>query len=170
VRRAAVGSTEDARRAGTRAAISATTPISSTAAQARSRPRRYLFACGIFCPFAGAQRPDLRRCLSCGSFDLSPIKPRLWYYYFVLWKKGVRASQAKTPRGIRNLARDCDSPQSPPHTFPKVRKSRWLLWLDDPSSDESRRAAAALRHTTAMLTNEIHGASAPLHPFVLFQH
>jgi hypothetical protein len=32
-------------------------------------------------------------------------------------------------------------------------KPRWLLWLEGPSSDESRRAAAALRYTTAMLTN-----------------
>ena len=59
-----------------------------------------------------------------------------------------------------------------PHRIPSrtFRKPRWLLWLEGPSSDESRRAAAALRYTTAMLTNEIHGALAPLHPYVLYQH
>ena len=33
------------------------------------------------------------------------------------------------------------------HRIPSrnTRKPRWLLWLEDPSSDESRRAAAALR-------------------------
>ena len=33
----------------------------------------------------------------------------------------------------------------PPHTFLNDRKQRWLLWLEDTSTDESRRAAAALR-------------------------
>jgi hypothetical protein len=43
---------------------------------------------------------------------------------------------------------------SPPQTFLyDFRKPRWLLWLEGPSSDESRRAAAALRFPTAMLTN-----------------
>jgi osmoprotectant transport system substrate-binding protein len=45
-------------------------------------------------------------------------------------------------------------------------KPRWLLWLEGPSTDESRRAAAALRPTTAMLTNTIYGALAPLHLYV----
>jgi hypothetical protein len=33
----------------------------------------------------------------------------------------------------------------PPQTFLNDRKPRWLLWLEDTSTDESRRAAAALR-------------------------
>jgi hypothetical protein len=41
----------------------------------------------------------------------------------------------------------------PPHTFLNDRKLRWLLWLEDSSTDKSRRAAAALRFPTAMLTN-----------------
>jgi hypothetical protein len=32
------------------------------------------------------------------------------------------------------------------------KKTRWLLWLEDTSTDESRRAAAALRIPIAMLT------------------
>jgi hypothetical protein len=36
----------------------------------------------------------------------------------------------------------------------------------DPSTDGYRRAAAALRNTTAMLTKQIHGASASLRPYV----
>ncbi len=34
-----------------------------------------------------------------------------------------------------------------------IWKPRWLLWLEDTSTDESRRAAATLRYPTAMLTN-----------------
>jgi hypothetical protein len=37
------------------------------------------------------------------------------YAYFVLWKKGVWASQAKTLYGHRSLARDCDSPLPTAH-------------------------------------------------------
>jgi hypothetical protein len=40
-----------------------------------------------------------------------------------------------------------------PNFGPVRKKTRWLLWLEDTSTDESRRAAAALRSTTAMLTN-----------------
>ena len=71
-------------------------------------------------------------------------KPRLWYDVFVLWAIRVQASQAKTLHGIQSLARDCESP---PHRIPSLNvwKSRWLLWLEDASTDESRRAAAALR-------------------------
>jgi hypothetical protein len=49
------------------------------------------------------------------AFGYSPSQTalRLCYSYFVLWKKGVRASQAKTLSGLRSLARDCDSPH--PH-------------------------------------------------------
>jgi hypothetical protein len=59
---------------------------------------------------------------------------------------------------------------NPTHTFPNVSEVALVALAGGPSSDESRRAAAALRYTTAMLTNEIHGASAPLHPYVLYQH
>jgi hypothetical protein len=38
------------------------------------------------------------------------------------------------------------------HRTPSRRKPRWLLWLEGPSSDRSRRAAAALRIPRAMLT------------------
>jgi hypothetical protein len=41
---------------------------------------------------------------------LSLIELPLCYTYFVLWKKGVWASQAKTLHGLQSLARDCDSP------------------------------------------------------------
>src|SRR5271168_821414 len=70
---------------------------------------------------------------------------RLWYSYFVLRQKGVRASQAKTLHGLQSLARDCDSPLPTAYLPPYDWKPRWLLWLEDTSSDESRRAAAALR-------------------------
>jgi hypothetical protein len=47
-----------------------------------------------------------------------------------------------------------------------------MLWLEETSTDASRRAAAALRtmrwkdRMTAMLTTSDQGASAPLHTFV----
>jgi hypothetical protein len=46
-------------------------------------------------------------------YSSSQIALCLCYSYFVLWKKGVRAPQAKTLSGLRSLARDCDSPH--PH-------------------------------------------------------
>ena len=92
-------------------------------------------------------RPAVRSC------SPSLMELLLCYSYFVLWKKGVRASQAKTLHGLRSLARDCDSPLPHRRPSPKIGSPRWLLWLEDTSTDESRRAAAALRSSTAMLTN-----------------
>lgn len=44
------------------------------------------------------------------------------------------------------LARDCGPPY-PTAYFPAyLRKPRWLLWLDGPSTDRPRRAAATLRY------------------------
>jgi len=85
--------------------------------------------------------------------SLSLIELLLCYTLFVLWLKGVQAPQAKTLRGLQSLARDCDFAYPHRKSSPEIRKSRWLLWLEDSSSDESRRAAAALRYPTAMLTN-----------------
>lgn len=46
------------------------------------------------------------------------------------------------------------------------KKTRWLLWLEDTSTDESRRAAAALRIPIAMLTKvNMKALKAPLHCF-----
>src|ERR1700751_597026 len=89
------------------------------------------------------------------AFVCSPslIEPALCYSYFVLRTKGGRASQAKTLHGIQSLARDCDAPLPTADLPPKFWKTRWLLWLEDTSTDESRRAAAALRKRQAMLTN-----------------
>jgi hypothetical protein len=40
-----------------------------------------------------------------------------------------------------------------------------MLWLEDASMDASRRAAAALRNATAMLTTSSQGSSVPLHSY-----
>src|ERR1700722_15167713 len=92
---------------------------------------------------------------------METVWPQVCYSGDALWIKGVRASQAKTPHGIRSLARDCDSPH--PHRIPspEILEVALVALARGPSTDESRRAAAALRYIQAMLTKGIHGASAP---------
>jgi hypothetical protein len=60
--------------------------------------------------------------------------------------KDFRAGYGVWPETARGLS-TADLLQD---TFKK--KTRWLLWLEDTSTDESRRAAAALRIPIAMLT------------------
>ena len=50
--------------------------------------------------------------------------PGLWYTDAALWIQGVRASQAKTLRGLRSLARDCDTPYTPTAILPARPGSR----------------------------------------------
>jgi hypothetical protein len=78
----------------------------------------------------------------------------LCYSLVALVKNGAGIA-GKDSEWIWILARDCEPPY-PPQTFYKslnAQKPRWLLWLEASSSDESRRAAAALHLPgIAMLT------------------
>jgi hypothetical protein len=91
----------------------------------------------------------------CGTLALRSIK----------MSAGIAGKDVRVVREC--LARDCDSPLPPQPGFDSHKKLRWLLWLEDTSMDESRRAAAALRNQTAMLTNRFQGAEAPLHTFAV---
>jgi hypothetical protein len=88
----------------------------------------------------------------------SLIRGHLCYPDYALWKERVQASQAKTPYGIRGLARDCDTPLSTAYLPSKELEAALVALAGRPVTGQVSPCSSSASITDSNADIRIHGA------------